>query len=358
MAIGFIVFIGLVFLIFAHEAGHFFAAKAFGMKVDEFGFGFPPRIWAWRSRTSASTVQDSTEYSINWLPFGGFVKIAGENDRLLGDISALELAPEYEKQKYFFYQPAWRRSAVILAGVIMNFLLGWALISIVFMIGTPTVALFINGVQDNSPAQLVGLKGGDMIEGFTKGDDFIAFANTHRGEQVTLKIVRGDEHLSFNLVPRKEVKQGEGAIGVMLGESGIAKQSFGTAISSGLKATGWFAKDTLSAFYDLFKNLFLHGSILEGVVGPVGIFGVAQSAGSAGFIYLIQLLALISVNLAVLNLLPFPALDGGRFLMILIEKIKGSPLPKKFEAYANGIGFLILVLLMVVITARDVIKLL
>lgn len=347
MLIALIVFLGLVFLIFAHEAGHFFAAKFFGMKVDEFGFGFPPRIGAKK--------KGETEYSVNWLPFGGFVKIAGENDRVFGDISALEALPGEERRKFFFAQPAWRRGIVILAGVAMNFLIGWLLISAVFAIGTPSVALFVNGVQDGSPAQAAGLQRGDTIEGFTKGDDFINFTNAHRGEEIKLQIVRGEEHLSFTLTPRKETKPGEGAIGVLLGEMGIEKEPPLRAFVSGLKATGDFALATLFAFYELFKNLLLHGSILEGIMGPVGIFGVAQDAGSAGFIYLIQLLALISVNLAVINLIPFPALDGGRFVLILVEKVKGSPLPKKFEAYANGIGFVLLILLMVVITARDIV---
>jgi regulator of sigma E protease len=358
MLIALIVFIGLVFLIFVHEAGHFLAAKAFGMKVDEFGFGFPPRIKAWRPLDSARGIPGETEYSLNWLPFGGFVKIAGENDRLLGDITPLEALPEEEKQKFFFFQSAWRRSAVILAGVLMNFIFGWLLISSVFMIGTPSVALVVDNVQSGSPAEAAGLKAGDAISGFIKADDFIQFTNSNRGKLTQLEIIRGEEHIAIELTPRAKIQEGEGAIGVSISEMGIMKEAPHRALISGLKATGMIAKDTLSAFYALFKNLLLHGAILEGVVGPVGIFGVAQTAGSAGFIYLIQLLSLISINLAVINLLPFPALDGGRFLLIVVEKIKGSPLPKKFEAYANGIGFLLLVLLMIVITARDIGRLL
>ncbi|OGZ01538.1 MAG: hypothetical protein A2946_03660 [Candidatus Liptonbacteria bacterium RIFCSPLOWO2_01_FULL_53_13] len=389
MLIGIIVFIGLVFLIFIHEAGHFFAAKAFKMKVDEFGFGFPPRIMAWRpggkkSKTflEASSTQieietdrsetilqassftevtedkqGETEYSLNWLPFGGFVKIAGENDRVLGDLSALNALPEEEKKKYFCFQSAWNRSAVILAGVLMNFLIGWVLISAVFMIGTPS-KLFIADVQADSPALLAGIRAGDEVQGFTEADDFIAFTDAHRGDEVSVTVLRENKTLVFTLVPRKETKENEGAMGVLLSQTGIPKEAPVTAIISGLKTSGAFARITVVAFYDLAKNLLLHGTILEGVVGPVGIFGVAQQAGSAGLLSLVQLLALISINLAVLNLIPFPALDGGRFLMILVEKIKGSPLPKTFEAYANGIGFLFLIILMVVITARDILRLL
>ena len=389
MLIGIIVFIGLVLLILIHEAGHFLVAKIFGMKVDEFGFGFPPRITAWRpggkkSKTfletsstqieietdrsetilqvqSETTEQISTpgetEYSLNWLPFGGFVKIAGENDRVLGDLSALNALPEEEKKKYFCFQSAWNRSVVILAGVLMNFLIGWVLISAVFMIGTPS-KLFIADVQADSPALLAGIRAGDEVQGFTEADDFIAFTDAHRGEEVSVTVLRENKNLTFMLVPRKETKENEGAMGVLLSQTGIPKEAPVTAIISGLKTSGAFARITVVAFYDLAKNLLLHGTILEGVVGPVGIFGVAQQAGSAGFLNLVQLLALISINLAVLNLIPFPALDGGRFLMILVEKIKGSPLPKTFEAYANGIGFLFLIILMVVITARDILRLL
>ena len=225
------------------------------------------------------------------------------------------------------------------------------------MIGTPS-KLFIADVQADSPALLAGIRAGDEVQGFTEADDFIAFTDAHRGDEVSVTVLRENKTLVFTLVPRKETKENEGAMGVLLSQTGIPKEAPVTAIISGLKTSGAFARITVVAFYDLAKNLLLHGTILEGVVGPVGIFGVAQQAGSAGLLSLVQLLALISINLAVLNLIPFPALDGGRFLMILVEKIKGSPLPKTFEAYANGIGFLFLIILMVVITARDILRLL
>src|SRR3989344_1140270 len=149
--------LGLSFLILGHEAGHFFTAKAFRLKIDEFGFGFPPRMFAKK--------RGETEYSFNWLPFGGFVKIAGENDTPSGP-AELQAVPEGEKKRYFAFQPAWKRVVIIVAGVAINFIIGWLLLSIVFMVGTPQIVV-VTGVQANSPAALAGFHEGGVIKGFS-----------------------------------------------------------------------------------------------------------------------------------------------------------------------------------------------
>ncbi len=345
MLIVLIVIIGLSILILGHEAGHFLVAKLFNLKIDEFGFGFPPRIFVRK--------KGETEYSINALPFGGFVRIAGENDRLSGELEKLEALPEEEKKRLFFTQPAWKRALIIAAGVAVNFIIGWLLISLIFVVGTPR-ALVISGIQKDSPASQIGIIQGDIIKDFTKANEFIAFVDKHRSQEVQITIIRGGKELSFVATPRMQTSQGEGALGVYLAEAGMPRHGFFQALFEGLKTSFQIAWLTLGSFYELIKNLFFKASLLPGVVGPVGIFFVAQQTGQIGLIYLIQLIGLISINLTVINLVPFPALDGGRLFMILIEKIKGSPVSRKIEAWANGFGFAFLMVLIALITVRDI----
>ena len=411
MLIVILVIIGLSILILGHEAGHFFVAKLLGMKIEEFGFGFPPRIFGvhrgqnttenivaeeietesvavskggeivaakkvieeeiiigvpqkrWQffrgkepksnKKETLRQAQGNTVYSVNWLPFGGFVKIAGENDRVNEGVKKLEALPEKEKRGLFCFRPWWQRSLVILAGVTVNFLIGWFLISAVLMMGTPK-ALVIAEVQPNSPASTVGVLSGDVVSGFTDAQSFIQFTNQHRGEEITLSIMRSGKDLTFKVVPRILTKPGEGAIGVALAEAGEPKEGFFAALRDGFARSTKIAALVFVVFYNLIKNLFLHASLLQGVAGPVGIFAAAEQTSRIGFVYLMELIGLISINLAVVNLVPFPALDGGRFIMILIEKIKGRPIPRKAEALINNLGFAFLILLMILITVRDV----
>ncbi|MDO8574512.1 MAG: M50 family metallopeptidase [bacterium] len=350
MLIVILVIIGLSVLILGHEAGHFFAAKAFGLKVEEFGFGFPPRIFAKK--------KGETEYSVNWLPFGGFVKIAGENDRISGENDKLEsLSPE-EKKRIFMFQTAWKKSVIILAGVATNFVIGWLLISGVFMAGVPT-AVVITDVVSQTPAEKAGILPGDVVSGYLTTQEFIDFVNENRGQEIVLNIARGEENLTFNVTPRIETDtpSNEGALGIGLVEAGFESHGFFNALWGGLKQTASIFWLTIVTFYQLVVGIFTSGELLAGVVGPVGIFGIAKQAGQIGLIYLVQLTALISINLAAINLIPFPALDGGRFALILVEKIKGSPVPLKAEQIINGVGFALLILLMVALTARDVVNL-
>ena len=339
------VIVGLSILILSHEAGHFFAAKRLGLKVDEFGFGFPPRMFAWK--------KGETEYSFNWLPFGGFVKIAGENDRIQEGIEKLVSLPEEEKKRLFVFRPAWQRTIVTIAGVFVNFVIGWILIASILMIGTPQ-AVVVSEVQKGSPAEVWGIESGDVIKNYLRSSDFISFVGENRGKEIEISLQRGKEVITIKVTPRIATTPGEGALGVLLAEAGEAQHGFFPALWEGLKRTGLIFWATILTFYELVKNLLIHGSLLGGVVGPVGIFGVAQQTGELGFIYLVQLISLISINLAAINLIPFPALDGGRLFLIIIEKMKGSPISLKTEAWVNGVGFVFLIFLMIIITIRDV----
>ncbi|MBI4086001.1 MAG: site-2 protease family protein [Candidatus Liptonbacteria bacterium] len=345
MLIFIFVIIGLAVLILGHEAGHFWVAKAFGLKIDEFGFGFPPRLFARK--------KGEVEYSFNWLPFGGFVKIAGEEDSASGEFVKLESLPSSEKNRYFFFQPAWKRFLVIAAGVAVNFLIGWLLISFVFMAGSAPL-LVVGGIQNNSPAEKAGIMAGDIIKNYTAAKGFIDFVNQRRGQPIIIEIRRGSENLNFNVVPRTDIAPNEGALGVLLSESGVERLGVLKSFAEGFKQAVYASGAIFFTFYALMKNLLLHGSLLTGVVGPIGIFSVAQETGKIGMVYLVQLIGLISINLAVINLIPFPALDGGRLFLILAEKIKGSPIPFKFQAWANRFGFVLLLVLMAFVTIRDI----
>ena len=360
MLIIIIVIVGLSLLILGHEAGHFFAAKAFGLKVDEFGFGFPPRITAWK--------KGETEYSLNWLPFGGFVKIAGERGEFemydvdgskgkeaafIGRQMLSDKASIANYERFLHAQPAWKKSIIMLAGVFMNFVLGWIFLSIVLMIGAPQ-ALVITDVQANSPAAAAGVMANDIVKGFTDSQSFIDYVNAHKGEPTPIAVVRNDKEVDFTITPRVNPGPDEGALGVALDETGTAREGFFASLRDGFLDAAILVWITAQAFWQLISQLFVHASLLPGVVGPVGIFGLAEETGHIGLIYLFQLLGIISINLSVVNLIPFPALDGGRFVMVIIEKIKGSPLSPKIEAWVNGLGFAFLILLMVLLTVRDV----
>lgn len=424
-----IVIIGLSFLILAHEAGHFLVAKFFKLRVDEFGFGFPPRIFAKKI--------GETEYSLNWLPFGGFVKIAGENDHMDTETGHTEFSDK-EKQRIFFTQFAWKRSAIVLAGVAVNFVVGWWLLAAVLMVGSNPITfvadvvpgspaalagvrrgdvlkdyqsvqalsdflasnadksvnvnvigqtkelaltvvkesstaiygerIVVADVQPDSPASKTGMRPGDVISGYDDANALIAFINANKGKEIEVNITRGDATLVVHPTVRMDTSNGglgillsEGhfwkSAGMVLREVGSPSQGFFAAMKNGFGQTLMLARITAVSFYELLRSLFVHGTLLEGVVGPIGIFSFAQQAGEIGFVHVIYLIALISVNLAVINLVPFPALDGGRFFLILIEKIKGSPISQRIEGVVNTAGFVFLIFLMVVITLRDIINL-
>ena len=352
MLITLIVIIGLSILILGHEAGHFFAAKWFGLKVDEFGFGFPPRLFVWKPFDKAQGKKGETEYSFNWLPFGGFVKIAGENGEFGDDLGPnRDTVPN--KERYFFAQPAWKRSVIILAGVVINFIIGWFIISGVLMVGTPR-GVVIEQVMPGSPAEQSGLLSRDVLVGYMVSSDFISYVAEHKGEEIEVLVRRGGKEVPIKVIPRVEVPKNEGALGVSLLDAGMAPMNPAQALTGGFERAILISWLTLVAFLGLLQQLLFQGILPPDVVGPIGIFGVAQDTGQLGLIYLFQLIALISLNLAVINLLPFPALDGGRFFMIVLEKIKGSPISRKTETIVNGVGFVFLLLLMVVITVHDI----
>ncbi|MEK7611815.1 MAG: RIP metalloprotease RseP [Patescibacteria group bacterium] len=331
--------LGISALILIHELGHFIAAKSFGILVEEFGIGFPPRLIGKRF--------GETTYSINLLPFGGFVKIYGERPEL----EQGSVPPE----RSFARLAVWRRAIIIGAGIVMNFIIGWILISTVFFSGIPN-AVVVTGVAENSPASLVGLTAGDRILGFETTSLFIEFVGEHRGQEIAFSIQRSGEEIPLKVIPRSVVPEGEGALGVSLADTGVERMPFFDSIGEGFMASFRIMKDVFGAIARFLISLFSGTPSGENFVGPVGIFQVAQQGADLGIVYFFQLLALISLNLAILNLLPIPALDGGRLLFLIVEAVKGSPVNPKRELTATAIGFILLILAMIAVTVRDVVR--
>lgn len=355
----------LLVLVLVHEAGHFFSAKYFGIRVDEFGFGWPPKLFGFK--------RGETEYTINALPIGGFVKIFGEDP---DD----ENTNGPDRNRSFVHKPKWQQAIVLFAGIFMNFVLAWLLFSIGFMSGLPTstsgaspnvkvenAQLTIVSVLPDSPAALSGLTTGDKLLYLTSGTNTTDILNpetvkdfivSHGDQEIEIGYLRGSSDATEFLRLTPTLTDGANpTIGIAMDEIGIAKLSFFPAFWEGLKLTWNVTRGTAVGLYTLVADGIQGKGNFASVAGPVGMVGIVGDATKFGFAYLISFAALISVNLAIINLIPFPALDGGRLLFLLIEKIKGSRISPKIANTANMIGFAVLIGLMLVVTYHDIVKL-
>lgn len=356
----------LLILVLVHELGHFFVAKKFGIRVDEFGFGFPPRAKTLFKR-------GETIYSLNWIPFGGFVRIFGQDpdeETTNGPDSARAM---HNKPKYV-------QALVLVAGVVCNLLLAWVLFTVGFASGMPTSSsslpsgavlenssLMITGVMDGSPAADAGLVVGDTILGLSAGEESVTenitptvlqdFVRAHEDEEINITHSNGEVEEVSIIVP-KENNAGTGkVIGISMDTVGIVKLPIFASIIEGAKYTWTVTIGTFVGFYTLIHDAIVGTGNLDAVTGPIGIVKIVGDAYHIGFIYLLSFTAIISVNLAVINLIPFPALDGGRLLFLLIEKIKGSRINQNFANWANMIGFVILIGLMLIVSYHDIVRL-
>lgn len=354
-AIIFIIVIGVLVLV--HEFGHFVFAKRAGMRVDEFGFGFPPRMFGWK--------KGETTYSVNWIPFGGFVKILGEDGDMRGPRS-------------FASASFTNRFLVLVAGVVMNFLLAAVLLMIPNAFGlrvglvegetgsAKEIKIQIVSIAQNSPAEIAGLQPLDTIKAYSADGSIVLVdstqdiqqaVKTYGGRPLTLQIERGEGTIvEKTLTPRVNPPEGEGALGVALALTGEISYPWYEAIWRGISDAAFLTMHTVEGYYGLLKSLFVHGKLIADVSGPIGIASLTGQAARVGFNYLLQFVAMISINLAVLNIIPFPALDGGRVFLLIVEKLKGSPVHKNVEGWLNVAGFYLLVALMLYITYKDVAK--
>ncbi|MFA5870837.1 MAG: RIP metalloprotease RseP [Candidatus Paceibacterota bacterium] len=339
-----IVIVGIIFLILAHEFGHFVVARKFKVTVEEFGIGYPPRVW--------SKKKNGVVWSVNALPFGGFVKILGED-------GGNEDPNSFSKQKI------WKRICILVAGVLMNVLVGWIFFSGVYMTGSPERAVIMD-VKQNAPAAVVGIKSGDIVLalesreiGIIKkpnADEFISFTSKAVGKEISIEISRQGISKAFTITPRVNPPEGEGALGVTITNAGFARQSFFSAIGNGFITTMSVILAIVVGLFSFFAHIFSANGF-DAVAGPIGVVKMASEMGTLGLSYVFQIIGLISINLAILNLIPFPALDGGRVLFLIIEKFRGKPAPEKVEQIVNMVGFFALIVLMVVVTFKDISRL-
>jgi regulator of sigma E protease len=361
----------LSILVFVHEMGHFFTAKKMGAKVEEFGFGLPPRAvgvykkdgkWKWvGKKTAKEEAFDTTIYSINWLPIGGFVQIKGENGEGV------------EESDSFACKPIWQRAIMLSAGVLMNIVLCMVLLIIIFMAGSPTAindnmadsAVISNAqvriwsVIDDAPAQAAGMEAGDVVVKINDQDisrrvEMQELLDDKEGETVVIAIDRDGKELVLDVgvVAYQDIV----GIGVSVMETATVRYPWYLAIWQGIKTTFIWLAAIITAFVLIIKNLIIGAPIGVEVAGPVGIAVMTGQAAQMGWVYIMQFTALLSINLAIVNILPVPALDGGRLVFLLVEKIRGKPASQKWEAMAHNTGFMLLMLLVLFVTYKDIVR--
>lgn len=372
----FLLVLGL--LIFVHEFGHFIAAKRSGVKVHEFALGFPPTLF---KKKVGETV-----YKLNLLPLGGYVNLEGENGELATQApdkteegSASENVPP---EGSFASKGPLTKTTILAAGVFMNMLLAWLLLSICFMVGYPTTdsegidakhilseKVMITETIPEAPASESGLLAGDAITKLgdeTRTQDINSasqvgeFISTTEGNEVTVTVNRAGEELTFTVPTTtelgEEASDNKKMIGISTSDAFLVRLPVHLALSSGAVWTYRLTEQVVTGLGDLVRNAVRGQADMSSVAGPIGIVNLVGEAYSIGFVYLLSFTALISINLAVINLVPIPALDGGRILFTWIEVVKGSPIKMKTQLIANGIGFGLLILLMIFISINDILK--
>lgn len=361
-----IIFLAVLFvLILVHEWGHYIVAKLTGMRVDEFAIGFPPKLFSWK--------KGETEYSLNALPIGGFVRIYGEDPTKLG------LDTDTDKNRAFSARPKWAQALVLLAGVTMNWIFAWFLLVLIIVIGVPTgitedkatenSVLYIDSVLQGSPADTM-IPAQSKVLSVTSNDEslstllpstFSDFVASHAGEPILIRYANaGGEELETSIVPKAgviETSPDRAALGVSLSLVETIKKPLATALVDATVQTYSITKSIVSGLFGLIAGAFAGTADFSQVSGPIGIVGYVGDAAAVGFTSLLFFTAIISINLAVINLLPIPALDGGRLVFVAIEAITRREIPPIWAGRVNLIGFALLMLLMIAATANDVIKL-
>lgn len=354
----------LILLILVHELGHFVAAKLFGIRVDEFAIGFPPRLLRVR--------WGETDYTFNVLLLGGFVRIHGEDS-----------GTDVRDPRSMASKPRLVQALVIVAGVVMNLLVGWLILSAAYLSGVPTAVEYqgygtvtnahptIVGVLPHSPAEAAGLLSGDVVEKLQTADaqfdtrplntdrqaDAVrAFIAAHQDESIVLTVMRGGDDKTVLAKGVEGLVEGRKAIGIELADVGVLRLSPPLALLQGAVTAKDLVVSTVQGLGTFVGGLF-RGAGLGGVSGPVGIASAGASAVHEGFAQAAFLVALISINLAIINILPIPGLDGGRLLIIIIEGILRRPVSPRLVNLLSLAGLALLVVFMVFVTYHDIVRL-
>lgn len=336
-------------LILVHELGHFLAARKAGIWVEEFGFGIPPRLFGKKI--------GETIYSINLLPFGGFVRLHGENSEV--DIT--------KPKRAFLTQSKKVRASIVVAGVFMNFLLATAAFAIVYSFsGIPRETENVRVIQIavESPAANSGIQVGDIVrsiegEKIISNDGFIQALSGRENEELIFIIEREGESepLEMRAEPRQNPPEGQGALGVVISTTETYYPPILLRLIQGVyygfKEAIFWTKIVVTGFVQIIIGLF-RGEVPQEIAGPVGIYALTTQAASFGVLALINFMGILSVNLMILNILPFPALDGGRLVFIVIESFVGRKVLPRVENIIHAVGMAILLLLLLAVTYKDI----
>ncbi len=358
-----IIFIAiLVALIWVHELGHFTAAKLLGIRVDEFAIGFPPRL--------LRVKYGETEYTFNLLLVGGFVRIHGEDP-----------GTESHDKRSMASKPRILQALVIVAGILMNLIFGWLVLSAGYMVGMPSstaestlgtpqnVAVTIVYVLPGSPADKAGIVQGDTIEHITTGTGELAvqpgdqglsaqeFIGAHQDESLIFSVQRKGVEKSFLLKAESGIVDGKKAVGIQMADVGVLKLPVHLALAQGAIAAKDLTISTTEGLIGFFGQLFQGHAKWSDVSGPVGIAGAGAGAVREGFAAAAFLTALISINLAIINVIPIPGLDGGRLLIIIIEGILRRPVSPVLLSRLSFAGFALIITLMILVTYHDIVRL-
>ncbi|TSC74884.1 MAG: hypothetical protein G01um101430_701 [Parcubacteria group bacterium Gr01-1014_30] len=356
-----IVVFSLILLIILHELGHFLVAKKFGVKVEEFGVFLPPRLF---DKKIGETI-----YSLNLIPLGAFVRVLGEE----GEAGIHDI-------RSFASKPIWQRAAIVAGGVVSFWLVAAFLMSFVMWLGSPTAVsdddkgLLINPkvqismIASASPAQAAGLRVGDTIRKFeirnskfeiNKVKEVQELTEQYKGQEIILQVERGKEVFNISLVPRVSPPEGEGAMGVVLVRTALERHPWYLAPIKGIEATLTMTGNIIAALAGLLSNLVLGKGVPPGadLTGPVGIVALMTQFFQLGLANYLQFIAAISIYLAIFNILPIPALDGGKLMFLFIEKVKGRSVNQKLEQKVTAFFFSVLLLLIALITIRDITRL-
>ena len=349
-------------LVLVHELGHFLVAKKLKVKVEEFGIGFPPRIWGKKV--------GETMYSVNLLPIGGFVKLYGEDDAGAGQIKlAKGQKPPVIKDlnRAFFSRSVWQRGSIVIAGVVMNFLLAVVILSFIYAIIGVTVPgkdVFIANILAKTPAEKVGIKPGDTIisvngQKITSPKQVSDTTKKNLGKEMLFVLKdKSGKTREVRVTPRITYPKNQGAIGIAMTQSyNVVRYPWYQAPFIGVREATKQSLLIVEGIGTTLFNLAVKQQVPQDIAGPVGIAQLTGEFIRKGAEATLSLVALLSLNLAVLNVLPIPALDGGRLFFIVIEAITRRKVNAQFETYAHTIGMILLLGLIVLITFHDVIRL-
>lgn len=347
-------------LIFVHELGHFLAARLFGIRVEEFCVGFPPKIWQKKG--------GDTNYAIGIIPIGGYVKIVGEDGEGIQEGNPIPSDNMLSKSK-----PV--QVAVLLAGVVFNLIFAWIIFSISFIVGIPTLtgyspvgSMSLEGnnttvvyIQNKMPASEAGIKVGDVIESIKINGDVVLSGEIQTEELSNLLKEKRPQSVTFNLGGEKEItvnpivseSDSIPRLGLSIAPLAIAKSPWYLAPFHAAWYTLVSVKEISFGLFNFIKNIFIGTASLDGVAGPIGIASMVEQASRVGFGSLFSFIAVISIHLSVINSIPIPALDGGRVLFILIEWIRRKPIKQSVAVAVNATSMILLLILMVVITISD-----